>query len=55
MIDTCQNDPHESKQVIGQVVSEDRPVFVLQMSRAEAEAQYGQAIYNNRHPVRVHD
>ena len=58
LIHTCQNDPHETKQtkqVISQVVSEDRPVFVLQMSRAEAEAQYGQAMYNNRHPVRVHD
>lgn len=41
-------------QVISQVVAEDRPVYVLQMSRAEAEAKYGQAMYNNRHPVRLH-
>lgn len=37
--------------MISQVVGEDRPVFILQMLRAEAEAQYGQAMYNNRHPV----
>lgn len=39
------------KQVISSVVAEDKPVHVLQLSRAEAEAKYGQAMYNNRHPV----
>lgn len=38
-------------QVISAVVGEDRPVYVLQLSRAEAEAAYGQVMYNNRHPV----
>lgn len=42
---------NQTTQVISAVIGEDRPVYVLQTSRAEAEAEYGQAMYNNRHPV----
>lgn len=50
---TTPTPPRTRTQVISAAVGEDKPVYVLQLGRAEAEAQYGMAMYNNRHPVRV--